>query len=238
MREHTSTRTAVSESPAADGWTTSTHLVIRVRVIRRHGASGGHYLMSEHAGKPGLRRTMLERVRACDPAERDNWDAEICRRVIGLPEYEMARQLLAYSPLREEVVLRLLIEHARAHGKHIYLPRVRADLSLEYRGWNGKAPLRRSTLGVLEPALGEEPASIPSLILVPAVACDHPGFRRGRGRGCFDRSLQALRALGPTVGVAYSCQLVDSIAREPHDVAVEIIVTEHRTMRVGRVVSD
>jgi 5-formyltetrahydrofolate cyclo-ligase len=188
--------------------------------------------MSQSAGKPDLRRAMLARVHACDAAALSRWDADICRHLIRLPEYEQARQLLLYSPLRGEVVLDLLLAHASAAGKRFYLPRVTTDFSLDYRSWTEDTPLVRSGLGVCEPSEGEPPLADSSLVVVPGLAFDRRGFRLGRGRGCFDRSLPGLRSLGPTVGVAYSCQLVDRVEREDHDVPVEILVTERGVMRV------
>jgi 5-formyltetrahydrofolate cyclo-ligase len=61
---------------------------------------------------------------------------------------------------------------------------------------------------------------------VPAVAYDSDGNRLGRGKGFYDRLLSRCRAI--KIGVAYDFQLVEEIAAEPHDVKVDMIVTEKR----------
>ena len=65
------------------------------------------------------------------------------------------------------------------------------------------------------------------LIIVPAVAYDRQGNRIGRGKGYYDRLLSRTKAL--RIGVAYDFQLVDEIEAEPHDIPVDIVITETGT---------
>jgi len=153
-------------------------------------------------------------------------DVRIADHVRELACYTGARQLLLYLALPDEVSLSALIDRALADHKLLYLPCVDADGALVYRAWSPGDRLVRSGAGVEEPAAGEAPAARPSIILVPGRAFDGAGGRVGRGMGCFDRSLVGLAALGPTVGVAYSCQLEPEVPREPHDVTVDLVVTE------------
>jgi 5-formyltetrahydrofolate cyclo-ligase len=66
---------------------------------------------------------------------------------------------------------------------------------------------------------------------VPGLAFDRAGGRIGWGRGHYDTTLaaapDALR-----IGLAYECQLIEHVAREPHDVALHIIITEVATHMV------
>ncbi len=66
------------------------------------------------------------------------------------------------------------------------------------------------------------------MIIVPAVAYDRNGNRVGRGRGYYDRLLSSSAAV--KVGVGYDFQLVDEIDAEPHDVPVDIVITQTRTI--------
>ena len=80
--------------------------------------------------------------------------------------------------------------------------------------------------GLLEPNPKNEEADLSSLevILVPGVVFDVKGYRIGYGGGFYDRVLKETRAL--KVGVCYSFQLVESLPVEPHDVPVDLIITE------------
>ena len=68
-------------------------------------------------------------------------------------------------------------------------------------------------------------------VLVPGIGFDRRGTRLGRGLGHFDRALKGFTGL--RVGVAYSVQVVnDELVREPHDVPMDVIVTEKFLLRV------
>lgn len=74
-----------------------------------------------------------------------------------------------------------------------------------------------------------------ALALVPGIAFDRRGFRLGYGGGYYDAFLSAFA--GTSLGLCRSSSLFGSLgalgAREPHDVPVSVVVTEH----VYRVVS-
>jgi len=90
--------------------------------------------------------------------------------------------------------------------------------------------------GILEPpphapAIG---LSQVRLIVVPGVGFDRHGHRIGQGGGHYDRLLARLRATahpGLVVGLAYAVQIVPEVPREPHDQAVDLVVTEEGLLR-------
>jgi 5-formyltetrahydrofolate cyclo-ligase len=69
------------------------------------------------------------------------------------------------------------------------------------------------------------------MILVPGRAFDRAGTRLGRGGGAYDRILAGLQA--PKIGVAFACQLVENLPREPHDVPMDAVVTSREIIRIG-----
>ena len=64
------------------------------------------------------------------------------------------------------------------------------------------------------------------LAIVPGLAFDRKGKRLGRGAGFYDRFLPKLPSAAIVIGLAFECQVFDSIPTEPHDRAVNILVTE------------
>lgn len=62
------------------------------------------------------------------------------------------------------------------------------------------------------------------LMIVPGLLFDRSGFRIGFGGGYYDRFLTDYQ--GQTIALTNSKYLVDSIPKEPHDIAVQQIVTE------------
>ena len=59
----------------------------------------------------------------------------------------------------------------------------------------------------------------------------------GQGKGYYDRLLATARADAPLVGMAFDCQVFDEIPVAPHDVFMDLVLTETRTLtgrgRVG-----
>jgi len=71
-----------------------------------------------------------------------------------------------------------------------------------------------------------------SAFVIPGLAFDRTGGRLGWGRGHYDASL-ALAPHAVRIGLAFECQLVDEIAREPHDVGLHYLVTESTIYRAA-----
>lgn len=72
------------------------------------------------------------------------------------------------------------------------------------------------------------------LLVVPGVAFDDSGHRLGQGGGFYDRLL-AREPRPFAVGLAYELQVVDRVPRDPHDMQVDAVITERRTLRFPRV---
>jgi 5-formyltetrahydrofolate cyclo-ligase len=98
------------------------------------------------------------------------------------------------------------------------------------------------SLDALAPArfgLREPSADAPAVALdeiaafvTPGLAFDRGGGRIGWGRGHYDATFTAASAHALRVGLAFECQLIDHVTREPHDVALHILITEVATYAV------
>lgn len=73
--------------------------------------------------------------------------------------------------------------------------------------------------------VGNEIAPDPDIILIPGLAFDHHGHRMGRGGGFYDRWLEA-HPSGKKIGLCFQCQIVGHLPREPHDLSMDLILTE------------
>lgn len=104
---------------------------------------------------------------------------------------------------------------------------------LDWVVFDPAAPLRPSPIGIPEPdgpRLGTDAIQGVGLVIVPALAVDHKGHRLGRGAGYYDRALTSVRA--PVCAVVHTDELLESIPHEPHDVPVQMAVTESGVFRV------
>ena len=70
------------------------------------------------------------------------------------------------------------------------------------------------------------------LVVVPGVSFDRRGHRLGYGRGYYDSLLKKVK--GCTIGLAYDMQIVERVPDEPHDVAVDMVVTQSEIIRCSK----
>jgi 5-formyltetrahydrofolate cyclo-ligase len=71
------------------------------------------------------------------------------------------------------------------------------------------------------------------IVIIPGAGFDASGNRIGYGGGYYDRLLSGLQKEIPVIAPAYEEQVVDSILSEPHDIKVQIIVTDRRVILCG-----
>lgn len=139
-------------------------------------------------------------------------------------DFMLADRILMYHSLPDELSTLSFIKkwHDR---KHFYLPRVNG-VNLEILPYD-ESRLALGSFHIEEPT-GTDTSSIDDMemIVVPAVAYDRTGNRVGRGKGYYDRLLAGSRAR--KIGVGYDFQLVDVIDADPHDVRVDVVITESR----------
>jgi 5-formyltetrahydrofolate cyclo-ligase len=165
----------------------------------------------------------------------------ITDRVIALPEYALARCVMWYIDVRDEVRTRHALEPAINSNKRIVIPYC-VDGELELFHLQSMAELSVGMYKILEPR--EELRSVESkrvttsdldLILVPGVAFDARGGRTGHGKGYYDKLLENAKPETPLVALAFECQMFDSIPMDDHDVFMDKVVTEARVYEgIGR----
>lgn len=154
---------------------------------------------------------------------------EVFARLEKTAAFLLADRILMYHSLPDELFTH---DFLRKWGgrKHFYLPRVNG-VNLEILPYE-ESRLELGSFHIEEPTGNDtvDPSEI-ELVVVPAVAYDRRGNRLGRGKGFYDRLLQNTRAT--KIGVGYNFQLVDELPVEPHDVGVDIIITQNATIVIN-----
>lgn len=146
------------------------------------------------------------------------------------PLYQQAKCISSYISVRSEVSNHGGILRAIESGRITCLPKVFGkDLRL-FHVRNMAEDLAPGTFGVLEPLphCEEVPLDRPTFHVIPGVVFDWSGNRIGYGKGYYDRFLKQLPPDAVTVGLAFDCQIVDSIPSEPTDVPLQYLVTPSR----------
>jgi len=133
-----------------------------------------------------------------------------------------------FWPIRSEADIRPLMAHLRTRGARLCLPVVLDRETIIFRELVAGAPVIKTGFGTTGP--GPEAAVLdPEILLVPLSAFDRAGHRIGYGAGHYDRAIERLQAKGGApklIGIAFDCQEVASVPAEPHDVALDAILTE------------
>lgn len=115
-------------------------------------------------------------------------------------------------------------------GHRVALPRF-ADRSapMEFATFSdpyGETDLEPGPFGLLQPAMDVDPV-VPQVLFVPLVGFTADGHRLGQGGGHYDRWLAA-HPEAHAIGLAWDCQLCDTLPLEPHDVPLRAVVTPTR----------
>ncbi|MFO0910554.1 MAG: 5-formyltetrahydrofolate cyclo-ligase [Isosphaeraceae bacterium] len=189
--------------------------------------------MDVSAAKKALRRSIRERILSLSPGERAQQELGLRQVFPTLPGLDEAQSILLYvRAFPEEVETHDWIDWVVGSGRRLILPRVdRAARCLRLHAvTNLTGDLAAGTLGILEPRPGAPLVSPDAVdwVLVPGLAFDDRGYRLGRGAGYYDRLLPQLRPSVPRWAVAFDPQWVEALPVEPHDVALDGIVSPSR----------
>lgn len=173
--------------------------------------------------KEDIRRLIRSCKSLLDDVERRAAADRVFNRLEQSAAFMMADTVLIYHSLPDELST-IAFLNKWSGTKRFYLPRVNG-VNLDLLPYAGEDALVTGAYAIREPE-GDEAVSIDEidLVVVPGVAYDRAGNRVGRGKGFYDRLLRSCRAT--MVGIGYDFQLVDQIDTEPHDVAVDIVITE------------
>lgn len=174
-----------------------------------------------------LRAAAKERRRALTAADMDAAAAAAAARVLALPAYRSAKTVMAYMSAFKELNIDAVLKDACAN-KRLVVPVSSTDTcTITPVLLRDIDAVVRGAYGIREP---EERIPVPAdeidLALIPGIAFDKTGSRAGFGKGYYDRFLADFK--GIKIGLCYEFQVYDSIPAEPHDIKMDMIITEEQ----------
>ena len=176
--------------------------------------------------KIALRRRLLTARAQMTMPERSDAGRSFRDTVLSLPEAQMAGTVAAYVSIGAEPETRGLVYALWKRGTYVLLPLLLGDNDLDWASYEGPdslAPGPRGLLQPTEPPRGPAAVTSADLVIVPALAVDHRGYRLGRGGGSYDRALARVGAAVPTVALVYDDELLDEVPAGRHDQRVRMV---------------
>lgn len=183
--------------------------------------------------KSTLRAQLLQQREKLTPAQRTLAETTIGQHLHNWLQDKNYTCVGGYWPIRGEVDLRPLLQKL-AQQYVVALPVSQINQPLNFVRWHPDAMMIQDAYKIPVPA--QQNHIHPDCLLIPCVGFDAAGYRLGYGAGFYDRTLAAWNAQGQArpvlVGVSFSGGKIASSFHQPHDVALEWIVTEAGLMKV------
>lgn len=187
-----------------------------------------HLLSSKSDIKRKLRKSCLQARETIPEVLRRQASENLFKGLNGLEVAEKS-VIAGYWAIGSEISLRPLLRILHAEGFVLVLPVVeKREKELSFRQWTPDTLMKTGTFGITEP---DDTAAtfVPDVLMVPLLAFDGRGYRLGYGGGYYDRTLAELQKNRDitTIGVAFAAQQIDELPNEPHDVPLDMILTEN-----------
>jgi 5-formyltetrahydrofolate cyclo-ligase len=169
-------------------------------------------------------RLIAQRV-GISAEDRAAWSERISRALEAALEPYAGGLIGFYWPFRGEYDPRGVLTAMRERGSRLALPViVERGQPLVFREWSPGSLMVQGTWKIPMPESGE--AVFPDLLVVPLVGFDGQGYRLGYGGGFYDRTIAAMPERPRTIGVGFEPGRLETIDPQPHDIALEQIITE------------
>lgn len=181
--------------------------------------------------KKELRTAMKARLAAVSPHETLHAAKSVLAQLESLEQWKRADIVLAFLSMKDEIDTIPILNAALDQGKTLTVPRVVGPDLVFCQIQDLEKDVAPGAFGILEPVSGLCPVAVETLsehhsvALVPGLAFDKENFRLGRGKGFYDRFLASAGDSLYKIGIGYSFQLVEKVPREPHDKALDLVIT-------------
>jgi 5-formyltetrahydrofolate cyclo-ligase len=185
------------------------------------------------AFRKNKRVELLERRRTVDFDDRKRYANELTERLLAAVDLRPFHTLGFYWPIRGELDLRPIAQRHLSGGGAAALPVVVAkNEPVEFWSWETGSAMQRGFWNIPVPL--ERRCVTPDALLIPLVGYDSAGYRLGYGGGFYDRTLASLKPRPYCIGVGYDHAVLETIHPQPHDIPMNLIVTERCVLPFAR----
>lgn len=188
--------------------------------------------------KKSLRYKLLKKRDSLKAEEKKIKEAAIRKRLFALKEFKDAGSILFYASFRSEVDTMCSIKNALKLNRRVILPVVDSKKrELNLYEIKDVSELAASYMGIPEPSVTRgrkiNLADI-DIAIVPGAGFDVKGNRIGYGAGYYDKLLSKSKRHMAKIALAFEEQIVPLVPNEQHDVKIDKIITDKRTIDCKR----
>ncbi len=171
------------------------------------------------------RQKLVASRQAITGAERFAAEQQIHERLLSLLAPMPASIISFYMPIKGELNCQPLIEELLNRGWRAALPKIIGkDTALQFRQWTPDTEMQPEIWDIPVPQNTAE--LVPDVLLIPMVGFDQQRHRLGNGGGFYDRSLAGISPTPLAIGVGLESLKLEDIQPQPHDIAMDFVVTE------------
>ena len=182
--------------------------------------------------KSELRKLLLSRRNSFTDDYRIKAGNAVCKNPQLLEQLNTADIVLCYISIGSELPTEGIITYCLNNGIKTAAPVCQGE-NILFRYITGTDDLESGSFSVPEPKAYCPYAEITpaTVCITPAVCYNENGFRIGYGKGYYDRFFSQYKCI--KIGLCYE-DLITEFSPDENDVAVDMIVTEHRFRRLYR----
>ena len=160
---------------------------------------------------------------------------KIHRRLISTKEFKESNIIMFYITKDNEVDTKLSIELALRLKKTVLAPCVdKKNCRLNLGAIEDlKNDLTTGRYDILEPRKRNIGVKKIDLIITPGIAFDTNGNRLGRGKAYYDKFFKNIKHVH-RIGLAFDFQILKNVPIHNHDIPMDKIITEKRTIKSKR----
>jgi len=181
--------------------------------------------------KKQMRQVIQERKKSMTSDEIRESDDNIQKNILELEEIKSADTVFCFVSMKDEIQTRPIIDALLKEGKRVGVPKCIKGNNLRVYEIKSFSDLKKGFFGIEEPletCIEIYPEQIDTAI-IPCTSCDRNGNRLGKGGGYYDRYLSDTKF--HKIVICRTNLMLDEIAVDEFDVAMDIIVNEEETIR-------
>ena len=180
--------------------------------------------------KNSIRKSLLEQGVSLSSSFITSSNKIIQEKFINYLSNKEIKNILLYSPYKQEISLDLILRIMDKKSINIFLPKVFPNKELRFNLFASDSKLIKNKYNIME-SNSEEFIAVDKLdlLLIPFVGVDLNGYRLGYGGGYYDRALEKFlshRTKKKIIGIGYEYQILQNVFGEIHDLKYDQVISE------------